>query len=250
MFFKKKTSLKYIPNSGVMVSTHNCKVLIDAVHTQDINTISPLIQGAYPFDDVTLLLFTHKFQDFFTPDVVNDILTQNTNITAVMSPEIYDNMTKQKNYNSSLLSQIITFDIGQTDAIELLVDDIPMEILSMTHDSGMYAGIDNFAYRFEMNTNIFVHIGNALPTMYNFQIVGLFEKKVDYLFVPFTFLGSVEGRKVLQRINPKKVFITQLPKKELDVNDWISKSKKAYEKYKSELPNIVFFTQETPNITL
>ncbi len=128
-------------------------------------------------------------------------------------------------------------------SIDVRLKDIPFQITALSHDGEIYAGVTNYAYMFELKNKVILHLGDAQPAVSNFEKTGIFESAVDYLFVPFPFIGLSEGREIINRIDPTRVFVMHLPDKQYDATNWLLKTYKVYKKYQSDLPDTEMLTK-------
>lgn len=251
MFGNTKISLTYIANSGIMFQHKDKKILIDGVHTENCrpyysvseNILEKMVLNEQPFNNIDVLLFTHHHPDHFEPNMCIEILKRNKHIQLI-GPELVMTQIKQcKGYNEVLDSQLWSMELPHNTNIDVKIKDIPFQITALSHDGEMYAGVVNYAYMFELKNKIVLHLGDAQPSLSNFEKTNLLESEVDYLFVPFPFIGLAEGREIISRMDPRKVFVTHLPDKQYDTANWLLKTYKVYKKYQSDLPDTEMLTK-------
>ncbi len=252
MFGASRINVLYIANSGVIIQTKDKKVLIDGVHTERCkpyysvsnDVLEKMVLNEAPYNNIDIILFTHHHPDHFNAEMTVEILKRNKHTQLIGPKLVMDKIRGTNIYNSILDSQLRSVELPRYSNIELRIKDIPFQIINLAHDGEIYSGVDNYAYMFEMKNKVVLHLGDAQPSLFNFESAELIlENAVDYLFIPFPFIGLAEGREVIKRIAPKKLFVTHLPDKQYDTTNWLLKTYKVYKKYQSQLPNTELLTK-------
>jgi L-ascorbate metabolism protein UlaG (beta-lactamase superfamily) len=258
MFSTSKIELIYIANSGICIRHKDRTVVIDGVHTQTpqpyypvhIKTIEKMLLNKEPFQNIDLMFFTHHHTDHFDAEATNEILKRNKHIQLIATRTVLDMLAACDNYNEMLSAQIRPLSVPQYKSIQMNLRGIPCEVTSLLHDGEIYQGVENYSYLFELKNKLFLHVGDAQASLNNFESAGLFERHVDYLIVPFPFIGLRAGRKIITQIDPQKVIVTHLPNKKYDTSNWIYNTTKLYKKYQSSLPPVQFLLKPGQSITL
>ena len=250
MAFNKKTvNIEYIANEGVLISNRGTKILIDGIHTRNVppyhrtsdKVLECVKNGIAPYDKIDLLVFTHHHSEHFSADAVCDILKNNRLTHILCTMTIRKLLFESLSFDPIIVSQIHSFDIPKYSSMMVSIKDVPFEIISLMHDGKNYGDVENFVYNFEIGDKIFMHLGDSLPSIENFEKGKMFDREVDVLFAPFPYLGLRAGREILKRMKPKRVVILHLPDKEQDTAKWIDNTIRIYKNHKKELPPIEFF---------
>ena len=258
MFLTAKIELIYIANSGVILRYKDTKVLIDGVHTKtpkpyfsvEHKTIEKMLLNKEPYNNIDLMFFTHHHSDHFEAEFTNEILRRNKHTQLVATTSVLDMLSKCSNYNELMAAQIRPITLPLYKSLQMNLNSIPFEVISLSHDGETYKGVENYAYLFEMKNKAILHVGDAQASLSNFENAEIFKKHVDYLIVPFPFIGLSAGRKIISNLNPLKVIVTHLPEKQYDKLDWIYNTKKVYKKYQNELPQTEFLTKPAQTLIL
>ena len=258
MFSQRKLEILYIANSGVLISSKDKKVLIDGIHATSVPpyfTVPPkyiekMLSEQDPFDDISILFFTHHHTDHFDPDLTNDMLKQNQHMQLIGTTSVLNMLATCENYEEALASQIRPISIPRYKSLQMNLRSIAFEITSLSHDGETYQGVENFSYLIEMRNKLILHVGDAQPATFNFQNSDMLGKKVDVLIVPFPFIGLVAGRQIINSMDPQQVIVTHLPDKNQDEGNYLYNTYKVYKKYSAELPKTTFFTKPGQKISI
>lgn len=248
--------ITYIANAGVMVEYKDSKLVIDGVHVRGVapyfsvdgEVLSSMCAGIEPYDDIDLLLFTHDHIDHFDAEMTNKILLENPRTFLLGTYTTIRRLRHAKNYDVKLEVQISQFEIPLYRSMHVAFKGVPIDIISMHHDGEVYRDEENYAYYFQLKDQIYLHVGDAAPVMDNFERAGIFERRVDVLFVPFPFIGLSEGRRIIDIIAPKQIVVLHLPQKELDEQNWIFNTYRSYKKFERSLPPCEFFVRPGQSI--
>ena len=259
MAFNKRTvTIEYIANEGVLLNNRGKKILIDGVHTKHVppyfrtsdKVLECLKNGIAPYDRIDLLVFTHHHSEHFDADAVCDILKNNRLTHLLCTMTIRQKLFESLSFDPIIVSQIHSFDIPKYASLIASIKDVPFEVISLMHDGKNYTDVENYVYNFELGDKIFMHLGDSLPSVENFEKGKMFDKDVDVLFAPFPYLGLRAGREILKRMNPKRIVIVHLPDSEQDKAKWIENTIRIYRNHKKELPPIDMFLNVGEEMTI
>ncbi len=246
-----KASITYIANSGVCIEYKDKKILIDAVHTQapkpylsvSQDILEKMLLNKAPYNNIDLMFFTHHHTDHFDANSCNEILKRNKHAQIVATQSVLEKIKAADNYNEVLIPQLWSMDIPLGTSMQMCLKDIPCEISCVSHDGAENAGVKNYTFMFEMKHKVFLHVGDAQVSLDNFSSTPIFNRKIDILMVPFTFIGLTEGRKIISNIKPQKLLVMHLPDRKNDRMNWGLKTAKVYKKYASSLPETIFLEE-------
>lgn len=252
MFFsQRKLQIDYVANSGVMISSKDRKILIDGIHTEKqapYYSVSPkqiekMILNREPFHNIDILFFTHHHTDHFNPIYTNEFLKRNKHVQLIGTTSVLNMLASCDNYNDMLANQIRPISLPRHKSIQMNLRSIAFEVTSVAHDGEMYQGVENFGYLIEIKNKLIMHVGDAQPSIYNFQNSGLYNKNVDVLIVPFPFIGLEAGRKIINALRAAHVIVTHLPDKSQDEGNWLYNTYRLYKSHSGQLPKTTFFTK-------
>ncbi|MCL1803329.1 MAG: MBL fold metallo-hydrolase [Eubacteriaceae bacterium] len=249
MFTQRKLEILYVANSGVMISSKDKKILIDGIHTEDIppyfsvpkKYIDKIILKKEPFDNLDILFYTHHHADHFHPAATLETMHRNPLLQMIGTPAVLDQLSSTTAYLDDFASQLKPLSLPLYKSLSMNLKGIAFEITSLSHDGDTYQGIENYSYLIELKNKLILHVGDAQPTIFNFQNAGLYGRRVDILIVPFPFIGLVAGRKIIKSMEPQVVLVTHLPDKAQDEGNWLFNSYNAYLKHKTQLPKQTTF---------
>jgi len=258
MFTQRKIEILYVANSGLLLTTKDKKILIDGIHAENSppyysvpkKYIDKIRLNKEPFDNLDILFFTHHHPDHFHAMYTLDTLHRNSLLQLIGTSSVLSQLSYTANYIEDFQSQLKPLSLPLYKSLSMNLKGIAFEVTSLVHDGEAYQGVENFAYLIELKNKLILHVGDAQPTISNFQNAGLYGKKVDVLIVPFPFIGLVAGRKIIKSMDPQLVLVAHLPNKENDEGNWLYNTYKVYEKHTNQLPKTMFFTKPGQTVLL
>ncbi|MCL1914544.1 MAG: MBL fold metallo-hydrolase [Eubacteriaceae bacterium] len=259
MFSQSKIDIVYIANSGVLLSSKETKILIDGIHTTNVQpyfsvapkTVEKIVLNKEPYDNIDLIFFTHHHADHYDPAFTSEFLANNKLVQMVATTSVLSQLSSAGGaYNDNLINQIRPLSLPRYKSLHMNLRSVPFEVYSIAHDGETYQGVENFAYLIELRGKTILHVGDAQPTVFNFQSAGLYGKKVDILIAPFPFIGLVAGRKIIKSMNPQLVIVTHLPNKAQDEGNWLYNTYRAFKKYESQMPQTTFYTKPGQKVSI
>ena len=258
MFSQRRLEILYVANSGILISSKDKKVLIDGIHATNVPPYFPvppryiekMLAEQDPFDDISILFFTHHHTDHFDPDLTNDMLKQNQHMQLIGTSSVLNMLSTCENYDEAYASQIRPISLPRHKSLQMSLRSIPFEVTSLFHDGETYQSVENFSYLIEIKNKLILHVGDAQPSASNFQSSDMTGKKVDVLIVPFPFIGLASGRQIINSMDPQHVIVTHLPDKNQDEGNYLFNTYNVYKKYSSKLPKTTFFTKPGQKISI
>ncbi|WP_193708305.1 MBL fold metallo-hydrolase [Alkalibaculum sporogenes] len=238
----------YIANTGFLLEHNDKKVLIDAIHTKQVDpyhsvdpdTINKIIAGAPPFNDLDLLLFTHYHWDHFDGETSLEVLINQPKLKLFSSKQTVQYLKTLSNYNTSLDNQIEYGDVDIKDIKEFNVNGINFSVASMIHDGAKFSNVVNFSYIVKMDGITVFHCGDAKPDQSNYESFSLYKQNISIALLDFPYVSLIPGRKVINTfITPQKILLMHLPNEKKDIYNWISTTNKIIDRYGHELPEII-----------
>lgn len=243
----------YIANTGFLLQCNNKKVLIDGIHSKnvepyqsvDIDTMEKIIQGIPPFDNLDLLLFTHYHWDHFDGDLAIQALKNNPHLKLFSTEQTIDIIRSQARYDMSIENQLINESINLNETKDFTINNISFSAVSLIHDGDQFKDVTNYAYTVKFHDEAIYHCGDAKPSEYNYEQTNLKSQKISIALLDFPYLSLFTGRKVINKyIDPKKIYIMHLPDENKDKYNWLKTVYKSAERYKENLPPIIFCNEK------
>lgn len=244
----KKVYITTLANAGILIKYKKTKILIDGLQyskggiyaVPDENTLNDMIASKGIFDRLDIMMFTHEHPDHFNPKMCNEALEQNPNLQIVGTPKVIDYIKKAENFNENDLPRLWPVQAAKSANVSLNICGVNITTCGFSHDQHEKDCEINNAYLINIANKNILHIGDAKCDVDEFDKAECLKKDINAMFVPFTYVGSKDGRQIIQICNPQKLFVNHLPDQDKDQNKWNEKAKMAHEQHAEELPMTVF----------
>ncbi|UCC43271.1 MAG: MBL fold metallo-hydrolase [Candidatus Zixiibacteriota bacterium] len=133
-------TLTYIANMGVLVNSADSKVMIDCLFGE-LNrsrypapeTLDSMVKGIPPFDNIDLVLVTHKDPDHFNSAIVSRYMETRPEPILIAPTDAVKEMRKVANDWSRIESRIISIDLEVGEEVKKEVAGIPLTIVPTLH---------------------------------------------------------------------------------------------------------------------
>jgi len=215
----KTPTIMYVGNEGVFISDGTKAVLIDGLHRKygdaylfpPADVLSAMEQAKPPFDQVRVLLVSHVHGDHFHPESVGLHLKNNPKADLVTDAQKAADIARNYPDHESVRSRVQEFTPEWKTAVTYERDGIRVRLLGMKHGSDRFWWIKNLGHIVEIGGKKFFHFGDADMTDENFAAFDLPAEKIDIAFVPYWFLLSEEGRRIVrERIAARSVIAVHI----------------------------------------
>ena len=234
--------ITYIANEGVLISSGGKQVLIDGLHREyepDYAFLPPaerekIETAKAPFDQIDLLLVSHRHLDHFHPESIGLHLQHNPKAQLVSSQQVVDEVEKNFKGYQAIRSRVTSATPPWKEKVAMKVAGIEFEILSLRHGTGRHATIQNLGHVIKLGGKKLLHIGDADTAVENFEKFNLDEEGIDIAFIPFWFLLGADGQTIVRdHIKPKQIIAVHISP---------SDSEKVTAQIKQVAPSAVAFT--------
>lgn len=241
-------NIHYIANTGFLIENKGKKVMIDAIHTKQIDpyynvdneTINKIIDGIPPFDNIDLLLFTHYHPDHFDGEATLKTLCNHPNTKLFSSKQTITRLKSLPEYNISLEQQLIYDEIELNTTKDFNINGVHFSAISLIHDGKSFTDVVNFSYLLKFDDQYIYHCGDAKPDLKNYENLGLEKLNIHYALLDFPYITLPSARKIVKdSINPKKILLMHIPNKDKDKHNWLGAIYKVVKRYGGELPGLV-----------
>lgn len=144
---EKHCSVTYIANDGFLIDTGKNKILIDALFgnidgnwcEQPSDSICKLmLNGISPFDNINLVLISHRHADHFSAPMVITFLKNNIKTSLICPRQVNELLQQQTGYNS-VASRIISIDPGKSPDTLLSINNTAIRVMKFSHGKFMIA---------------------------------------------------------------------------------------------------------------
>lgn len=220
--------VRYLSNMGVCIESEHNKIFIDVLcvsseaHflglSDEIQT--DIINNAEPYDNIDIMLFTHKHDDHFNAPLVCNYITnrKNKDTKIIMTEQSKELLDKEHFFDEQSFGIIpIDIEVGKKDEIQL--NGVKIKMYSMSHEGKLFNNIRNIVFLIEIDGKKILHTGDAAPSNENYDMFSamFIEEEIDLLIAPFLYLNMEIGHRIIdERIKPKEVIITHVPTEEKD----------------------------------
>ncbi len=161
--------ITYLANEGIMVSSGDKHVLVDALfrsripgydhHDKDIQT--KLESAKEPFDKINAILVTHYHADHFSVDAVTQHLINNHNTLLVTFEQVAERMQENSSDYEKVKAQIRSH-VPTTDAASIDESSgVRIEVIKLSHGGGRFAETRNMGFIIHLGGKRILHIGDS-----------------------------------------------------------------------------------------
>jgi len=233
--YTQKTSdtcmVTYIANEGFLIKTTNHKVLIDALFgnikgnwcDQPGDSVIRLITSdVEPFDNINIVLISHRHSDHFNAPMTIDFLRNNKNSVLICPDQVNDRLKLTAGF-SEVSERIIAIRSQEHPDTSFVVNGIKVRAMRLKHGSwietdsatgkrvDLHEGVENIGYLIQQDGFTLLHTGDCNSTnkaqlnAYNLSI-----KKIDVAFFDRAFLRP-EGLDIInENINTDNIFLMHI----------------------------------------
>lgn len=211
------TSVRYVANSGMLVTVAGRRFLIDAPIREGIAPYATCsaeeraaLEGARPpFDRIDAILVTHWHEDHFSAEAVAAHLSRSASTVLISSPEVVDRVRQVSPQTpASQLRAVLPSpgDVAQTD-----VAGVPVRVLRIRHNPARRLPEQHVGFLIGAAPFTVLHVGDADPAADNFTLLHALPP-VDLAMLPFWYvLDEANRRFVADAIKPRRIIAMHVP---------------------------------------
>jgi len=236
-------TVRYIANEGVLIASADKQILIDGLHREykpaylfPPPEMQAVLENARaPYDKINVLLVSHVHLDHFHPHSIGQYLKSNPGSILASSDQAVGEVAKNFAEHEKVRSQIKPITHEWKKSSEINQGGIKIKFLGLRHSGENFKGIQNLGHVIEIGGRKLLHIGDADMTVENFAAFHLAKERIDVAFIPYWFLISEEGRKLVrEQFNAKNIIAVHIPPDE---------AQKVIDQLRKDLPDAVAFTR-------
>ena len=205
-------TITFLANEGVMLSSGTRKVLIDALFLKygpgyavpADSTQRALHNARLPFDQVDLILVTHRHGDHFHPVPAAAHLRMNPRAHLVTSQQVIDSLRAGASGlpDARILSRTTPPGLVRRE----VVDGITVHLLGLPHGGERHRQVEHLGYMVELGGRRVLHVGDTDISEAAFAPLRLDTARIDVALLPAWMVTSRAGRQVIERwIRPRQV---------------------------------------------
>jgi L-ascorbate metabolism protein UlaG (beta-lactamase superfamily) len=211
--------LTYIANEGVLVSSGEAKILIDALFDKpnpeyrapSPDVLEKLMKGAAPFDGIDLVLVTHNHPDHFNPSLAVRYLETVPGPFLLAPADAVAEMRKAAADWSRIEPRVVSLDINVGEKEKRNLARMPVTALRTLHSGDLDSPM-NLMYIFEIDGWRVFHEGDSTGKLDDFQNFGLGGAPIDLALVHYWFPLEPNCARFLQEVLiPDHIALMHLP---------------------------------------
>ncbi len=211
--------LTYVANEGVLVSSGDAKVLIDAIFdkpNEEYRAPSPevldkILKGEAPYDGVGLLLVTHNHPDHFDAPLAARYVAAFPGSVFVGPADAVAAMRTAAADWASIEPRVIPLDVAVGEKVHKILKRISLTAFRTLH-SGDKESPMNLMYLIELNGWRVLHEGDSTGKTGVYRDFGLGSVPIDLALVHFWFPLEPDCARFLQEVlTPSHVALMHLP---------------------------------------
>jgi ankyrin repeat protein/L-ascorbate metabolism protein UlaG (beta-lactamase superfamily) len=205
----------FVANEGFLITAGARSILIDALFggagypgmpTGDV--LENLRAARSPFDRVGLALATHGHPDHFDPLVAGKFLARNPKALLAGPVEASIQLALYAPEFPNIEDRIVGCRPEWGKTVELTAHGVRIKILGLRHADKVNFEAPHQAYLLELGGYRVLHLGDALPTLENFEPFAWLEKTpLDVVLMPEWFLRDPGGNALIDRFLKARRFV-------------------------------------------
>jgi L-ascorbate metabolism protein UlaG (beta-lactamase superfamily) len=200
--------ITYIANEGYLIRINGKKVLTDALFggikgnwcdQPDSSVLKKIIYGLPPYDKIDAVLISHRHNDHFSPELVLDFMKNNHNAVLICPDQVSEILLKkaEKQISSRIKTAGASFNDIKISPVKFRHGSWIEKDSVTGKQTDLHEGIENMAFLIESDGFIILHTGDCnTGDIVRFREAGLFDRKIDIVFLDRAFLGR-EGMEVI-----------------------------------------------------
>jgi L-ascorbate metabolism protein UlaG (beta-lactamase superfamily) len=185
-------TLTYVANMGVLVNSTDSKVMIDCLFDGPTGgrypgpeTLDSLMKGIPPFDDVDLVLVTHRDRDHFDSAVVARYMETRPEPILVVPADAAERLRAAESDWSEIESRVVVVDLDIGKTLDTVLANIHITIFSTTHGTSPYPM--NLMYLLEANDWRVFYEGDASGRADDYRAFGLDTVEFDLAVMQYSW---------------------------------------------------------------
>ncbi|UCG92466.1 MAG: MBL fold metallo-hydrolase [candidate division WOR-3 bacterium] len=228
---QSEMKVTYIANTGFLVTSDTQKILIDALfYNPQINycdipseeILFKMEKTQFPFDNVDLLLVTHRHVDHFNAISVAKHLKTNETCKLVCPHQVVQKIMDEYACLDSINHQIIDIALELYSTVVTTVNGIQLHVLRLPHipfyikdetsgeEYGRHKDIENLVYVINVGNRKILHVGDALLCMSE-KCFETFHANVDLAFIGHYDITDKSIQILSTFLKPEHIIYMHLP---------------------------------------
>jgi L-ascorbate metabolism protein UlaG (beta-lactamase superfamily) len=211
-----RLDLRYVANSGMLVTISGVRFLIDAPIRDGIAPYATSSAGERerleaarpPYDDVAAILVTHWHEDHFSAEAVASHLSRSPRTLFISSQEVVDRLRAAAPALPPAQTMAITPAAGRAEQTE--VRGVPVRVLRIRHNPARRLPEQHVGFLVGTSVTV-LHVGDADPAADNFTVLDS-QARVGLAMLPFWYMTDAANRQMVAgSIRPAAVIAMHVP---------------------------------------
>jgi L-ascorbate metabolism protein UlaG (beta-lactamase superfamily) len=208
--------VRYVANSGVLVTVSGRRFLIDApirdgippYATSSAGEREALERARPPYHDVDVILITHWHEDHFSAEAVAAYLSNSARTILVSSPEVVERVRKAA---PPAVASRLRAELPPPGGVsQVMLIDVQVSVLRLRHNPTTRLPEQHLGFLIGESKAI-LHVGDAAPSADNFARLKTLPA-VDLAFVPFWYVSDDDNRRMVEEsIRPRRIIAMHVP---------------------------------------
>ena len=236
--------ITYLGNEGVMISAGKQSVLMDALHgpygeyvSLPRHELQVMEEGKFPYNGPEVVLVTHIHGDHFSSRTLGLHLEHNKSAVLVSPQEVVNAMKREFAGYNRIRAQIREVTPAWKQRQSLQENGVGIDVLGLRHGGEEARAVQNLGYVVHLGGWKLLHVGDADATEENHRNFHLEREGIDVAFLPFWYLLTADGQRVVRTyIRPKHIIAVHIP------NASASELQKAFMDIKVAFPDSTIFS--------
>lgn len=210
-----------IANEGVMIKVNDRQVIIDGLFkstypkfaSTPMDVFEKLQNGNEPYDNVELILASHKHSDHFSVPEIAGVLKDTDETQLYINEEMAAEMRASTIWDE-IKSKMVQFPYVEETTYSF--KDIIVRTFPILHARKKSSEMKNTAHLIEIEGYRVMHVGDATHGQQDLIDLNLSELDLDVLILPYWFVRDADGQAFVSKNLPaRKYYINHIPPAEL-----------------------------------
>jgi len=228
---KTKATITYIANEGFLIQTSNCKILSDALfggikgnwcEQPGDSLLNLIINGQPSFDNIGVVLISHKHADHFNEKMVSEFMVKNPG-TILLCPDQVNQLLEKSPSYPQFSERVRAINYSKNKDTSIVINDIHIKAMAMKHGEylekdpntgelkDLHKDIENIAYLVKTKSCTFFHSGDAsVKAFENFKEAFLESERIDFAFLDRVFMQPGGMNVISSLIKPEKMIFMHI----------------------------------------
>lgn len=239
----QQLEITYIANEGVLLQKGDQKVLIDALFDgyfddymhPDKALRAKMTNGKTPYENVDLVLVTHRHRDHFETQVTGNFLKAHNESYFLSNYQVADSLRLDYSDYKTVSKRIIGLDKTLT-ILEDEINGIKVTSFFIEHAGGRRdPPAENLCYIVDMKGSKVLHLGDADMDISRFETLGIHNFNIDVALIPYWYMSDRNGREIIDLMKAEHLVGIHYPR---------APSPLAYQEIKKNYPTANLFREQ------